>query len=166
MDNERIENENINDDIETTEPVAEPAEEAEQPLEWSAIKRPKREVAETAEGDAEESAEGDESCDSESGEPDILKIPEPEVKVAEVEDIGPIEEFSTDTATMAKMAKKAGKEARREAKLNTPDHEDDGSVLKIKSFRQIWDKICLVLLVLSIALPVGLLVYIIMHFFL
>ncbi len=166
MDNERIENENINDDIETTEPVAEPAEEAEQPLEWSAIKRPKREVAETAECDAEESAESDESCDYESDEPEIVKMPEPEVKVAEVEDIGPIEEFSTDTAAMAKMAKKAGKEARKEAKQNTPDYKDDGSIFTSKGFRGTWDKICLVLLVLSIALPVGLLVYIIMHFFL
>lgn len=166
MDNERIENENLNDDIETTEPVAEPAEENEQPVEWSAIKRPRREVTKTAECDVGESAECDESYDDKSDEPEIVEMPEPEVKVAEVEDIGPIEEFSTDTAVMAKMAKKAGKEARKEAKQNTPDYEDDGSILKTKSFRGTWDKICLVLLVLSIALPVGLLVYIIMHYFL
>jgi hypothetical protein len=67
---------------------------------------------------------------------------------------------------MASEAKRERKAAKKEAKQNTPDYEDDGSIFKAKSFRETWDKICFVLLILAIGLPVGLLVYIIMHFFL
>ena len=153
--NENTEPENA--EVEAVEAEGTAEQNAEE-MSWSAIKRPKQEAAEEKIPEVIDIVpESDEVCE---------QLPEPEVQVAEVEKIEPIEEYSTDTKTLVKMAKKVGRAARREAKENEVDYEDDGGIFKSKSFRKTWEKICLALLILAIGIPVGLLVYIIWHFFL
>ncbi len=183
MEDERLVNSEPKNDIDAApaqEPVNEPA-----PPEWTAIKRqPKpevkieqRELPEVVDIPPEKAATAEaEEAPAEGKQDSPVETPdEPKVTVAEVEEIEPIETYSADTAAMAKQAKKAGKEARREAKRNTEIYEaeqssaeraDDGSILKSKSFRDIWEKICLALLIVAIGVPVALLVYIIMNYFL
>ena len=106
-------------------------------------------------------------------EPEIMPeaMEEPEIKVISEDKIKPVEEVNEDTLgrsteLMAAEAKRARKAAKKEAKQNTPDYEDNGSVFTSKGFRDTWNTICFILLVLAIGLPVGLLAYIIINFFL
>lgn len=166
LENENIEN--IDDKVAAAQAEAEQnTKETTAEVEWSAIKKPKRESEESDVEKEEEAQAAEEAVTvEEMPEPEIESLPEPEVKVAAVEEIEPIEEYSTDTTTMAKLAKKERKAMRREVKEAEVDYEDDGSVLKTKSFRKLWNSICFVLLIVSIGLPIGLLIYIIMHYFL
>ena len=96
---------------------------------------------------------------------------EPELEVVSEDEIIPYEVVDTEiegqsTKEMAKQAKLARKEARREMKKNEVDRQDDGSIFKMKPVRNTMSLVYLLLLIAAIGIPVGLLVYTIMAFFL
>ena len=66
---------------------------------------------------------------------------------------------------LMKAAKAERKAAKREAKQNTKDYEDDGSIFKMKPVRNTMSLVYLLLLIAAIGIPVGLLAYTIMAFF-
>ena len=134
-----------------TKPEAENEAEPEE-VEWVAVKKHK------SERQVEE-------------EPEILPEPieEPALEVISEEEIQPlevVEDISPSSKDLAKKAKQARKAARKEVKENEVDYEDDGSIFKTKSFRRIWNLVSFILLIAAIALPVSLLIYIILHYFL
>ncbi len=182
MDKEMLENEEMEIDREISaaaeediseEMVGDPnIEELSCEDEWVAIRKTSKDAPgetedrpESAEEQADESETEPEEIAAESLEmqAEIEVIPEEKIKpYTEV-----VEEADEPSAQlMAKEAKRARREARREAKENELDREDDGSVFKSPGFRKVWNVISLILLILSIGLPVGLLLYIILHFFL
>ena len=145
---------------EYTAPTEEQTAEAEE-AEWTAIKREKAEP------------ETEEQKENEVPEPEVMPkaIEEPKIEVLSDKKFKPVEEVNEDilgrsSKLMASEAKRERKAAKKEAKQNTPDYEDDGSIFKTKSFRDTWDKICFVLLLVAIGVPVVLLAYIILHYFL
>lgn len=162
---EEIKTENYPEEVEEIPEAEAPTEsesvdEAEpEEVEWIAIKKHK------SERPVEE-----EQNDS-VPEPEIMPEPidEPSLEVVSEEEIQPIEvveDITPSSKELAKKAKQARKAARKEVKENEVDYEDDGSIFKTKSFRRIWNLVSFILLIAAIALPVGLLIYIIMHYFL
>lgn len=107
---------------------------------------------------------------SEADTVEIEKVAEPELEIIPEEDIKPVEvpeyDDTPSTKEMMKRAKAERKAARREVKKNTKDHHDDGSIFKMKPIRDTINLVYLLLLIAVIAIPVGLLVYTIMAFFL
>lgn len=146
-----------------TEAVAEVTTESEaanevepEEIEWVSIKKHNGEV--------------DEEQSDSVPEPEIMPeaIEEPSIEVVSEEDIKPVEvveDIAPSSKELAKKAKDTRREARREVKESEVDREDDGSIFKTKGFRKLWDRICLVLLILAIGLPICLLAYIIFYFF-
>ena len=140
-----------------TKPEAENEAEPEE-VEWVAVKKHKSERQVEEESDS-------------VPEPEILPEPieEPALEVISEEEIQPlevVEDISPSSKDLAKKAKQARKAARKEVKENEVDYEDDGSIFKTKSFRRIWNLVSFILLIAAIALPVSLLIYIILHYFL
>lgn len=167
MDKEILENNNI-ENIDEEVKAAQESQATENSstaevteAEWTAIKREKAEPEENAEKE------------NEVPKPDVMPeaVEEPKIEVLSDGSFKPVKEVNEDilgrsSELMAAEAKKDRKAAKKEAKQNTPDYDDDGSIFKTKGFREMWDKICFALLVLAIGIPVTLLVYIIVTFFL
>lgn len=141
-----------------TKPEAIDEAESEE-VEWVAVKKHKNE------------RQVEEEQSDSVPEPEILPEPieEPALEVISEEEIQPlevVEDISPSSKDLAKKAKQARKAARKEVKENEVDYEDDGSIFKTKSFRRIWNLVSFILLIAAIALPVSLLIYIILHYFL
>ena len=70
-----------------------------------------------------------------------------------------------------KIEKPKKEKVKKDKKLSRKEKKDErvydevGSIFKTKAWRKIWDKICLLLLILAFLVPVGLLAYIIYQFF-
>ena len=148
MEDKRYEKE---ENIKETEPSEEKKDKTIDKEEWSAVKK----------SHAEKKPETDEDKKDKKDEVELEVIPEEEIIPVEVTE----HDDTPSTKEMMKAAKAQRKVAKREAKQNTKDYEDDGSILKMKPVRNTMSLVYLLLLIAAIGIPVGLLAYTIMAFF-
>ena len=140
------------EDIKETEPSEEQKDNNVSEEEWSAVKK----------SHAEKKPESDEDKKDKKAAVELEVIPEEEIVPIEVTE----QDDTISTKEMMKAAKAQRKAAKREVKQNTKDSEDDGSIFKMKPVRDTMNLVYLLLLIAAIGIPVGLLVYTIMAFFL
>ena len=165
-------NEAVDPVAECEEPTVEESEKVSEPVEEAVVEEPAEAVTEEpAEAVAEEPAV---EAVEEPVKEESVKEPVEDIVVAPEEE--PVNEVVESPAVEVKKAKKVKALKKDEFSLDDDDGEvaeaDDDKYdsffgfFKTVKWKRIWDKLSLALLLVAIGIPVGLLAYIILNFFL